>query len=103
MTEAGGSVSATRRLLRRLRDIMAGSGTAQERLEQIVRVVASEMVAEVCSIYCATANPVSVIVASEGEGRGVLGVIDGSSPKGIEGEKERTDRHAMLRKFGYKQ
>src|SRR5207244_11874473 len=64
--EAAGSVSATRRLLRRLRDIMAGSGTAQERLEQIVRVVASEMVAEVCSAYIMRAGEVLELFATEG-------------------------------------
>src|SRR5258708_14770817 len=66
MIEAGGSVSATRRLLRRLRDIMAGSGTAQERLEQIVRVVASGMVAEVCSAYILRAGEVLELFATEG-------------------------------------
>src|SRR5205085_7466396 len=66
MTEAGGNVSATRRLLRRLRDIMAGSGTAQERLEQIVRVVASEVVAEVCSVYILRAGEVLELFATEG-------------------------------------
>ena len=60
-------------------------------------------VAEVCTIFCATANPARVIVACEGTGRGVIGVIDGDSPKGVEGEKERAERHAMLRRFGYKQ
>ena len=60
-------------------------------------------VAEVCSVFCASANPVRIVVACEGEGRGVLGVIDGSGPKGVEGEKERAERHAMLRRFGYKQ
>jgi adenosine/AMP kinase len=60
-------------------------------------------VAEVCAVFCATANPVRVVVACEGEDRGVLGVIDGSAPKGIESEKERGERHAMLRRFGYKQ
>src|SRR5437899_3064596 len=87
MTEAGGSVSATRRLLRRLRDIMAGSGTAQERLEQIVRVVASEMVAEVCSAYILRAGEVLELFATEGlrpeavhrtrlrVGEGLVGVI----------------------------
>jgi uncharacterized protein len=60
-------------------------------------------VAEVCNVFCATANPVRVVVACEGDDRGVLGVIDGSAPKGIEGEKERAERHAMLRRFGYKQ
>ncbi|MGD0075526.1 MAG: adenosine-specific kinase [Candidatus Binataceae bacterium] len=60
-------------------------------------------VAEVCSVFCASANPLRVVVACEGNDRGVLGVIDGSAPKGIEGEKERGERHAMLRRFGYKQ
>jgi uncharacterized protein len=58
---------------------------------------------EVCSIYCATANPVSVIVAENETGRGVLGVIDGEKPKGVEGDKEIADRKAFLRKIGYKQ
>ncbi len=57
---------------------------------------------EVCSIFCATANPVEVVVAETGQGRGILGVIDGSSPKGVETEKDRADRKNMLRKFGYK-
>ncbi|HYA35941.1 MAG TPA: adenosine-specific kinase [Candidatus Binataceae bacterium] len=60
-------------------------------------------IAEVCTIFCATANPLRVLVAGDDVGRGVLGVIDGSSPKGVEGEKERGERHAMLRRFGYKQ
>ena len=59
-------------------------------------------VSEVCTIFCATANPVSIVVAAEGEGCGVLGVIDGTSPKGVEGEGDQKDRHAMLRRFGYK-
>jgi adenosine/AMP kinase len=58
---------------------------------------------EVCSIFCATANPVSVIVAENETGRGILGVIDGDKPKGVEGEKETADRKAFLRKIGYKQ
>ncbi len=60
-------------------------------------------VAEVCTIFCASANPVRVIVAEEAGARGVMGVIDGSAPQGIEGDKERAERHAMLRRFGYKQ
>jgi hypothetical protein len=61
-------------------------------------------VAEVCSIFCATANEVRVIVAADGGGaRGVIGVIDGSAPKGVEGEQEQAERRAMLRRFGYKQ
>ncbi len=59
-------------------------------------------VPEVCSIFCATANPVEVIVARSEQGRGVLGVIDGSSPKGVEGESDISWRHDLLRKIGYK-
>ena len=59
-------------------------------------------VPEVCNIFCATANPVELIVAQGAEGRGVLGVIDGSSPQGVEGPGDVTDRKALLRKFGYK-
>lgn len=57
---------------------------------------------EVCNIFCATANPVEVIVAETEQGRGVLGVIDGSSPKGVEGEENVRDRREFLRKIGYK-
>ncbi|MCX8011541.1 MAG: adenosine-specific kinase, partial [Desulfobacterota bacterium] len=57
---------------------------------------------EVCHIFCSTANPVEVIIAQTEQGRGVLGVIDGFSPKGIETEKEIEERKALLRKFGYK-
>ena len=57
---------------------------------------------EVCSIYCATANPVEVIVAQTEQGRGVMGVIDGFSPKGVEAEEHVSARHGFLRKIGYK-
>jgi len=57
---------------------------------------------EVCSIYCATANPVEVILAESSQGRGVLGVIDGSSPKGVEGPADIQWRKDLLRKIGYK-
>jgi adenosine/AMP kinase len=57
---------------------------------------------EVCTIYCATANQVGVILAQSAKGRGILGVIDGASPKGIEGPGEVAERTAILRKFGYK-
>lgn len=60
-------------------------------------------VTEVCTIFCATANQLRVIVAEEGGVRGVLGVIDGSSPQGVEGADEQAERRAMLRRFGYKQ
>src|SRR5208337_4789251 len=59
-------------------------------------------VPEVCTIFCATANPVEIIVARTEHGQGVLGVIDGSSPKGIEGESDTAWRHDLLRKIGYK-
>ena len=59
-------------------------------------------VPEVCSIFCATANPVEIIVAQSEQGRGVLGVIDGNSPKGIEGTEDIVWRHDLLRKIGYK-
>lgn len=59
-------------------------------------------VAEVCSIFCATANPVEIIVARSEQGRGVLGVIDGDSPKGIESDEDITWRHDLLREIGYK-
>ncbi len=57
---------------------------------------------EVCRIFCATANPLQVIVGGTDLGRGILGVIDGFSPKGVEGEKDKAERRSMLRKFGYK-
>ena len=57
---------------------------------------------EVCRIFCATANPVEIIIAQNEQGRGVLGVIDGSSPKGVETEKDIEERKTLLRKFGYK-
>jgi adenosine/AMP kinase len=57
---------------------------------------------EVCSIYCASANPVEVIVAETQQGRGVLGVIDGASPKGIEGPEDVKHRKEFLRKIAYK-
>jgi adenosine/AMP kinase len=59
-------------------------------------------VAEVCAIYCATANPVEVIVAQTPGGRGIMGVIDGASPKGVEGPEDITWRKDLLRKIGYK-
>jgi phosphotransferase system enzyme I (PtsP) len=87
MTETAASVTGIRRLLRRLRDIMAGSGSAQQRLDHIVRVVAAEMVAEVCSAYIMRAGEVLELFATEGlrpeavhrtrlrVGEGLVGVI----------------------------
>ena len=63
---------------------------------------AVKSVPEVCHIFCATANQVEVILAAGEQGRAVLGVVDGMSPKGIEGEAETAERKAMLRNFGYK-
>jgi hypothetical protein len=61
-----------------------------------------QRVPEVANIYCATANPVEVIVAESEQGRGVLGVIDGSSPKGVENADQQAARVALLQRFGYK-
>jgi adenosine/AMP kinase len=57
---------------------------------------------EVCSIFCATANAVEVIVAESPQGRGVMGVIDGASPEGVEGPEDVKHRKEFLRKIGYK-
>ncbi len=61
---------------------------------------------EVCHIFAATANPLSLIIAREGSGEGasagILGVIDGASPLGVEGESDKAERRSMLRRFGYK-
>jgi len=76
--------------------VMLGNAFPVNVLNQI------KAVSEVCTVYCATANPLRVVVAEENGGRGVIGVIDGSSPKGVEGDAEQTERHAMLRRFGYK-
>ena len=61
-----------------------------------------QAVPEVVNIFCATANPVEVVVAETEQGRGVLGVIDGNSPKGIENESHAKARVELLQKFGYK-
>jgi uncharacterized protein len=60
-------------------------------------------VAEVCTIFCASANPLTIVVAEHNAGRGVVGVIDGSAPKGVESEQDQAARHSILRQFGYKQ
>jgi uncharacterized protein len=59
-------------------------------------------VQEVAQVFCATSNPVTVILADTGRGRGVLGVVDGGYPKGEEGEADASERHEFLRKIGYK-
>lgn len=59
-------------------------------------------VQEVCTIFCATSNPTEIVIAETEQGRGVLGVIDGSSPKGVEEVKDKDERTKFLRKIGYK-
>jgi uncharacterized protein len=59
-------------------------------------------VPEVCGIFCATANPVQAVVAESDQGRGVLGVIDGERPKGVEGPEDIEKRRGFLRMIGYK-
>ena len=63
---------------------------------------AVKAVPEVCRVFCATANPVQVIVAESEQGRGVLGVIDGERTKGVETAADIAERKALLRRFGYK-
>jgi adenosine/AMP kinase len=63
---------------------------------------AIKAVPEVCRIFCATANPLEVVVGQTEQGRGVLGVIDGSSPLGVETDQDEAERKDLLRRFGYK-
>jgi len=63
---------------------------------------AVKAVQEVCSIYCASANPVEVILAETEQGRGVMGVVDGLKSKGIETDKDVISRKELLRRIGYK-
>lgn len=63
---------------------------------------AVKSVTEVCCIFCATANPVDVLVAETEQGRGILGVVDGSAPKGVEADEDIAWRKGFLRKIGYK-
>jgi adenosine/AMP kinase len=57
---------------------------------------------EVCHVYCATANPLQVVVASTLQGWGIIGVIDGAPPKGVESDTDRLERRELLRRIGYK-
>jgi hypothetical protein len=61
-----------------------------------------KLVPEVCGIYCATANPVQVIIGQTGAGRGILGVVDGAPPLGVETESDVAARRTLLRDIGYK-
>jgi len=76
--------------------IMLGNAYPVNVLDAVRRVP------EVCRIYCATANPLEVIVAETEQGRGVLGVVDGQPPLGVEGPADVAARHGLLRKIGYK-
>jgi len=57
---------------------------------------------EVATVYAATANPLQIVVAGTDQGRGIIGVIDGASPAGVEGKNEKKERKELLRRFGYK-
>ena len=61
-----------------------------------------KLIPEVCSIFCATANPTDVLIADNGSGRGILGIIEGEKPKGIEAESDIAWRKGFLRHIGYK-
>ena len=63
---------------------------------------ALKMVPEVCRIFCASANPCEIVVARSQQGNGIMGVIDGFPPKGVENEKDKIERQELLQKFGYK-
>jgi uncharacterized protein len=63
---------------------------------------AIKLVPEVCRIYCATANPVEVLIAETEQGRGIVGVVDGEPPLGIETDADVAERKELLRRFGYK-
>lgn len=57
---------------------------------------------EVARIFCATANPLKIVIAQTEQGNGIMGVVDGFSPKGVETQEDKKQRQALLRKFGYK-
>jgi hypothetical protein len=61
-----------------------------------------KQVPEVCRVYCATANPVQVVIAETSQGRGILGVVDGASPLGVETQEDVASRRDLLRAIGYK-
>lgn len=63
---------------------------------------ALKLVPEVCRIFCATANPTEVVIAQTDQGRGILGVVDGASPRGVEAEADVAWRKNLLRQIGYK-
>jgi adenosine/AMP kinase len=63
---------------------------------------AVKQVPEVCRIFCATANPVEVVIAETGQGRAILGVVDGEPPLSVETQDDVVERKSLLRTFGYK-
>jgi adenosine/AMP kinase len=63
---------------------------------------AVKQVPEVCRIFCATANPVEIVIGETEQGRAILGIVDGNPPLGIEGQEDEAERKALLRTFGYK-
>ncbi|MEJ2661440.1 MAG: adenosine-specific kinase [Desulfobacteraceae bacterium] len=77
--------------------------TKAERLRFLQQWGTIKTVPEVCRIFCATANPVEVVIAESQLGRGILGIIDGFASKGVEGEEDIAKRKSFLRAVGYKQ
>jgi uncharacterized protein len=100
----GNDDELTQAAVRNLNDIAAGHVFVALMREAFpINVLnAIKMCPEVCRVYCATANPLEVVVAETEQGRGIIGVIDGSPPKGVEGDPDKAARKALLRTFGYK-
>ena len=89
-----------------LGSVLALSGCGSPQFDRDPRtsdlVVNGNTIPEVARVFCATANPTEVLVAQTEQGRGILGVVDGFSPKGIEGPEDQAWRKNFLRKIGYK-
>jgi uncharacterized protein len=100
----GNDDNLTSAAIKTVQDIAAGHVFAIMMREAFpINVLNSvKMCPEVCRIYCATANPLEVVVAETEQGRGIVGVIDGSSPKGVEQDSDKAARKTLLRDFGYK-
>jgi len=88
-----------RRIINRSEPLHQDRGRPEGRL---LSPLCPQMVPEVCHIYCATANPVEVIIAETDQGRGILGVVDGLLTKGIEEDEDIQWRKDFLRTIGYK-
>ncbi|HIK30737.1 MAG TPA: adenosine-specific kinase [Oscillatoriales cyanobacterium M59_W2019_021] len=101
---AGNDVRLQEVAARNARSIAAGHSfiIVMENAYPINVLNAIQQCQEVCNIYCATANPVEVILAQTQLGRGILGVVDGFSPKGTESAQEAIERQSFLRQIGYK-